>query len=188
MNSKEKGSSYERDMSRKISLYLSGGKRKDLFWRTALSGAFATIHKNSSIHVAGQSGDIAGQEGAYRWLTENVIYFEMKHWRYFNFVSLLYGGGDFEKSLMKAHKEAADENKVLVFVFKQNLWRRDLVLLDDFWVGRGKVPRSCVMDLGGVLFRLEFFDEFASELYKQMQEGVIEFLYHGKYKVEGNVL
>ena len=43
VNSKRKGSQWERDCARKLSLIISAGTHDDIFWRTASSGALATI-------------------------------------------------------------------------------------------------------------------------------------------------
>ena len=45
INAKRKGNNWERDCARKLSLIVSDGERDDIFWRTASSGALATISK-----------------------------------------------------------------------------------------------------------------------------------------------
>lgn len=55
---KDKGSDFERDICRKLSLWWTKGERDDIFWRTASSGALATIRKKNGKKTFGQSGDI----------------------------------------------------------------------------------------------------------------------------------
>lgn len=51
-----KGPQWERDFSRDLSMWWSGGERDDIFWRTQNSGGRATGRKNRSTY--GQHGDI----------------------------------------------------------------------------------------------------------------------------------
>lgn len=58
---KSKGNAFERDVCRKLSLWISDGKRDDLLWRTAASGGRATFISRTSggarLAVA-QAGDV----------------------------------------------------------------------------------------------------------------------------------
>jgi hypothetical protein len=54
-----KGSSFERDISVKLSLWFSEGKRDDIFYRSQSSGARATQRYKSKKTTEGQHGDIA---------------------------------------------------------------------------------------------------------------------------------
>jgi len=53
-----KGSSFEREICKKLSLWWSGGKRDDIFWRTSGSGARAKTRSKSGKNTFGQYGDI----------------------------------------------------------------------------------------------------------------------------------
>lgn len=53
-----KGSNYEREMCRELSLWWSGGERDDLFWRSAGSGAMAKTRSKKGKPTFGQYGDI----------------------------------------------------------------------------------------------------------------------------------
>lgn len=56
--SKEKGSSFERKICKRLSLWLSYGTRDDLFWRSAMSGGRATLaFKRGGSNIT-QAGDI----------------------------------------------------------------------------------------------------------------------------------
>lgn len=69
---KGKGSQFERDFSRDLSLWWSGGKRKDLFWRSAMSGGMSTV-----TGCQAQTGDIvAVHEEGYELI--EAICFELK--------------------------------------------------------------------------------------------------------------
>ena len=46
---KEKGSSFERLVCKRMSMWLSKGERDDLFWRSAMSGGRATVQLRDDI-------------------------------------------------------------------------------------------------------------------------------------------
>jgi hypothetical protein len=58
---KSKGSAFEREISKQLSLWWSNGQRDDLFWRTAASGGRATVRKKKGKNT-GDSGDIASTD------------------------------------------------------------------------------------------------------------------------------
>jgi len=53
-----KGQSFEREICTRLSLWWSDGKRDDIFWRTAGSGARATVRGKSGRQTMNQHGDI----------------------------------------------------------------------------------------------------------------------------------
>lgn len=61
----QKGSGYERDFCRRLSLWWSGGPkhgRDDLFWRSSMSGGRATVRGRKGKTTAGHYGDIAATD------------------------------------------------------------------------------------------------------------------------------
>lgn len=55
----KKGSKYERDMSRKLSLWFSENESEDWYWRSAGSGSRATTRAKQGKQTTGHGGDIA---------------------------------------------------------------------------------------------------------------------------------
>ena len=53
-----KGSSFERDICKQLSLWWTDYKRDDVFWRTAGSGARATVRSKKKKGTFGQHGDV----------------------------------------------------------------------------------------------------------------------------------
>ncbi len=53
-----KGSNFERDICKTLSLWWTDGKRTDVFWRTAGSGARATQRSKQNQSTFGQYGDV----------------------------------------------------------------------------------------------------------------------------------
>lgn len=57
-NGKRKGSSFEREICRQLSLWWTDEKRDDIFWRSASSGGRATQRMKQGKFTAGACGDI----------------------------------------------------------------------------------------------------------------------------------
>lgn len=57
-----KGSNFEREVCKKLSLWWSGNERDDIFWRTSGSGARATTRSKRRKKTYGQYGDIAADD------------------------------------------------------------------------------------------------------------------------------
>ena len=53
-----KGSQFERDFARKLSLWWTGDERDDIFWRSTTSGARATTRAKVGKKTSGSYGDI----------------------------------------------------------------------------------------------------------------------------------
>lgn len=53
-----KGSAFEREISKKLSLWWTEGERDDVFWRTSQSGGRATTRFKSGKSTAGSGGDL----------------------------------------------------------------------------------------------------------------------------------
>lgn len=60
--SSAKGSSYERDFCRRLSLWWTGDARDDVFWRTSGSGARAKVRGKAGADTYGQHGDVAATD------------------------------------------------------------------------------------------------------------------------------
>lgn len=56
---KQKGGNFEREICRKLSLWISTGTRDDLFWRSSLSGGRATVAFKKGKENRTQCGDIS---------------------------------------------------------------------------------------------------------------------------------
>lgn len=72
-----KGSQFERDICRQLSLWWSDGKHDDLFWRTSQSGGRATVRGRKGLGTRGHCGDICSTDSEGEPLTR-LITFELK--------------------------------------------------------------------------------------------------------------
>ena len=74
MAKSKKGSKFERDMCKRLSMWFSHNERDDIFWRTAGSGARATIRmKNKGVMTADSAGDISAIHPSGKALTRLCI-------------------------------------------------------------------------------------------------------------------
>ena len=77
MAKSKKGSKFERDICKSLSLWFSHGKRDDIFWRTAGSGARATVRMKQGKMTADSAGDICAIHPSAKKFTRLCI-FELK--------------------------------------------------------------------------------------------------------------
>lgn len=87
----DKGQRFERDICRLLSSYVSGGKRDDVFWRTAMSGGRATIGFRKGVVRSAQVGDIGAIHPLGEVLTDHFV-IECKNRKGGNFLLWLLKG------------------------------------------------------------------------------------------------
>jgi len=78
--SKQKGGAFERWCCKHLSLWVSHGRKEDVFWRSAMSGGRATVGGRKGKDLARQAGDITAVASEGHTLT-NHYYIECKHVR-----------------------------------------------------------------------------------------------------------
>lgn len=61
-NRGSKGTAFERDICRQLSLWWTRGKRDDVYWRATTSGARATVRARKGQPTCGQYGDITAMD------------------------------------------------------------------------------------------------------------------------------
>lgn len=126
---KNKGSQFERDIGAKLSLWLSGGQRKDLLRRTVGSGAQFTACFKKGI-MEGVPGDLtAAHPLAFEFCEKYVV--ECKFWRDLDFLNFLQRKGGKQSlyyAMKKVRKEAEDSGKKWMLIVKQN-HRPELLLM-----------------------------------------------------------
>ena len=61
---KGKGQQFERDVCRQLSLWVSGGKSKNLFWRSSQSGGRATTLRKKGEDLSVHAGDVCAIDPA----------------------------------------------------------------------------------------------------------------------------
>lgn len=122
--SKQKGSAFERDVCVRLSGWLSRGERKDLFWRSAMSGGRATVAlKARESTLKAQAGDISTVTGQGELFT-SIFCIEAKHYAELKFHAAVMQRAGTVPTIIKfwheAKFDAAQHEKIPMLIAKQN--------------------------------------------------------------------
>lgn len=117
---KAKGAEFERQVCKTLSLWVSDGKREDIFWRSAMSGGRATVAAKRGAKLSAQVGDISAIDPLGNKLTDKFVV-ECKYYRNIKLETLFTGhkGGVYEfwETLSAI---ASKHDKKSMLIFKQN--------------------------------------------------------------------
>ena len=131
---KGKGGAFERDVCRKLSLWISGGERDDLLWRTAASGGRATFisRKSGGARLApAQAGDVTAIDLAGFPLASQVV-IECKFYRHLQIAEgLVKGTGHLVQFWRRICGEASTYGKQPMLVARQNMMPTLLIVRTD---------------------------------------------------------
>lgn len=116
---KAKGAEFERQICKKLSLWVSEGKNEDCYWRSAMSGGRSTVAHTKGKKLGAQAGDIScihplGQP------TAELFFFEAKFYRDLELLGLLKGKGKLVNFWKEAKKQAKNYGKIPFLIAKQN--------------------------------------------------------------------
>ena len=117
-----KGGQFERDMCRRLSLWVTGGESADIFWRTPSSGGRATIQLRAGTVNVMQSGDICAVDPrGYPFVQANYV--ELKHYKDLGISrSVVCGTGLLANFWRKARLEACRYSKQPLLIARQNFY------------------------------------------------------------------
>jgi hypothetical protein len=134
---KQKGAQYERDVCVKLSRWVSGGAREDLFWRSAMSGGRATLGKRKGIDLAAQAGDITATHVHGHVLTDSYLV-ECKRYADLNFGAFLSKGvGPLAKFWEVAVAEAVKHDRVPMLIVREDRNITFLLVPNEAMLSRG---------------------------------------------------
>lgn len=161
-----KGAAFEREVCVKLSKWVSGGERNDIFWRNAMSGGRATVFKRKG-SLLRQSGDVCAVSFEGHELTEN-FYFELKSYKDLEFPQFFVkGGGILGKFWNKTQDEAYSFKLRPILIVKQNrmpvLWIVKRFHMPLHWATHTKNFCVDVKHLGCAIYR---FDDVMSSRYR----------------------
>lgn len=125
---KQKGAVWEIAVCRLLALWVSEGKRDDLYWRSAMSGGRAT--KRFDVLGARQhvSGDICAVDPLGASLTDHY-HIECKHLASLDLTALfLRDKGSLATAWTRCIKQAVDHGKQPMLIAKQNLYQPVIVV------------------------------------------------------------
>lgn len=115
-----KGAAFERETCKKLSLWVSGGKRDDLFWRSAMSGGRASIAFKKGGTNKSQAGDLCAMDHeGIPFMSKFMV--ECKFYRDLDLFQGVIGNyGRLKKFWVEANKQAKRSGKIPLLVAKQN--------------------------------------------------------------------
>lgn len=115
-----KGQAFEREVCRKLSLWVSRGESKNLFWRSSQSGGRATTLRRKGENLSVHAGDIAAIDPAGERFIK-TFFVECKAYKTLRFDSLIYPGkGVIGAMWQKCLRQANDYNKLPLMIVKEN--------------------------------------------------------------------
>jgi hypothetical protein len=148
---KGKGSAFERKVCAQLSLWVTNGKKKDVFWRSSMSGGRATIHVKRGDKNR-QAGDIAAVAAEGYEFTD-VFFVECKHVKSLALQGFFLSNiGPLAKFWKKVSKQARDHGKLPMIIAKQNMYpvvvvtTRDVIAADGGWLCAGRHVRVARFD------------------------------------------
>ncbi len=121
-NSKQKGGGFEREVCKKLSLWISDGKRDDIFWRSAMSGGRTTVGLKKGIVRKTQGGDITAIDPIGNKLTDKYMV-ECKFYKNIQLHSMLFAkpkSNSIYAFWMELHKKSKELDKDKLLIIKQN--------------------------------------------------------------------
>jgi len=126
---KHKGQQFERDVCKQLSLWVSKGKSKNLFWRSAQSGGRATTLRKKGEDLSVHAGDIAAIDPAGEQFCK-TFFVECKFLKSLKLDTLVYPmKGVIQPIWEKCREQAAQYKKVPLLICKEN-GRLPLVMFD----------------------------------------------------------
>lgn len=128
-----KGQQFERDVCRKLSLWVSHGESKNLFWRSSQSGGRATTLRRKGENLSVHAGDIAAIDPAGERFIK-TFFVECKFLKTLRLDSLVYPQkGTLGPMWQKCQRQAAAYGKMPVMVVKEN--GKSVLLITNGGVG-----------------------------------------------------
>lgn len=121
---KQKGSGFEREICKRLSLWVSDGVHDDLFWRSAMSGGRATVRFKKGVDTSSGQGDITAVTTEGNQLTDYST-IECKHYKSIGLDAHVYGQGPLAGIWNKLQNETP-KNKKPILIFKEN--RRPILI------------------------------------------------------------
>jgi hypothetical protein len=130
-HSKDKGGNHEREIGRKLSLWLSHGEKTDLFSRNVLSGGSFTHSMNRHGVGKGTAGDLlAAHPLAYEFL--QLFEVECKHWEDIQADAILWKmKGQLLNVIDVLEKRALKERRFFMLIARQD-YRPDLLMISAY--------------------------------------------------------
>lgn len=179
---KQKGAQFEREVCKKLSLWISDGIRDDMFWRSAMSGGRASIGLKKGMIRVSQQGDVSVIAGgnskaaldAHQFLFNFVVECKsVKDYQLEKFLWSNYGfnnvkGGIIGKAIIQSqtHEKgvfiiAKANRKPALVIFPHDKLGRFIVPENQRCLRTGMVFHGVINGFSYVIFKL---DDFLSDI------------------------
>jgi len=168
-NPKNKGSSFERYISKKLSLWLTNQERDDCFWRTSNSGGRFTERNKKNKITENQEGDIGSTSTKTSFFT-NIFHIECKSYKDINLWSLITKQGNLYHWCCKYLEEAHKNTKHLLLIVKQNN-KPELIIIENNFLNVFDIDPILTMNELD-LFIVKFSDFLNINVKKLMKNGL----------------
>lgn len=155
---KSKGSSFEREVCLRLSLWLTDNKHEDVLWRSAMSGGRSTVAFAKGKRFSDQAGDICAVNPLGHALTDRFLA-ECKFYADLNFIGLLTSKGNLVKFWQKASEQAAFYNKWPMMIAKQNA-QPVIVCLSREGARELAIQLKCILCAPQLNLYIFLFDDF----------------------------
>lgn len=118
---KAKGANFERKICVALSQWISNKKRKDLYWRSAMSGGRATLGLRKGEKHLSQGGDVSAIDPLGAPLTERFC-IEIKFYKDLDLGAFWLGYGTLHRFWERVSEDARKYGKEPMLIAKQNLY------------------------------------------------------------------
>lgn len=159
---KRKGGNYERQIARKLSLWITQDKNENGLWRSSSSGATATINKKKGNINPYQCGDLCAVSADCYGFAEK-IYVEIKSYKKLSIANFIFNRSSILKKFWDvAKKESKEYNKEPIIIAKENNFPELIIFQPTFFklVIPYKTFTKVEIKNGGIYIAL--LDEFLS--------------------------
>src|SRR5271166_559205 len=130
---KIKGGNYERDICRKLSMWVSDDQHDNIFWRSASSGARATFQRKKGVENKDQAADISAisEEG---FILTNFACIECKAYKDLGIANFVLGKkSKLLEFFLELETIAKPLNKLAMLVAKQDYKPEMLLTREQIW-------------------------------------------------------
>lgn len=157
---KRKGAAFERQVCVALSLWVTGGEKKDVFWRSAMSGGRATVIRKRG-GVNRQAGDIAAVAPEGTALVAE-FFVEAKKVRDLRVGAFLFNGnGTLASFWKKACREARKHGREPMLIACQNNFGTLVILKRHYLLPIPRIESQGNGVFSCVIYRLSDFLEFS---------------------------
>lgn len=159
---KSKGASFEREICKDLSLWVSKGTAEDVFWRSAMSGGRSTVAAAKGKRLANQAGDISAVGPLGTGMVEN-FFMECKFYKDLNFKGILTNTGALVTFWTTCKNESQRYQKLPFLIAKQNQMPTVACLSYVGLESLRLLPQNCVITAPKLGLHIMLFEEFLTK-------------------------